>query len=293
MAERAPRLEGKVAIVTGAGSSGEGIGNGKAASILMAREGAKVLLVDQVEDRAKQTLEIIKSEGGEASTLSGDMTKLDDCERMAQAAIDRYGRVDILDNNVGISQRGTVVEVSEEDWDRVMTVNLKTMVLAGKAVIPRMIESGGGSIINISSIAGLRAHMSTPYTASKAGVIGLTISMAADHAQDNIRVNAIAPGLVYTPMVAPRMDDDLRQYRRNSAPMQVEGTGWDIGYAALFLASDEARWITGIVLPVDARAVRSAPGYVRSPMSHGRAREYAGERQRESCPMRNAGLAPR
>ena len=252
MVERAPRLEGKVAIITGAGSSGEGIGNGKAAAILMAREGARVLLVDQVEDRAKETLEIIKSEGGEASVFQGDMTKLDDCEAMAQAAIDRYGRVDILDNNVGISQRGTVVEVSEADWDRVMNVNLKTMVLAAKAVIPRMMQTGGGSIINISSIAGLRAHMSTPYTASKAGVIGLTISMAADHAQDNIRVNAIAPGLVYTPMVAPRMDDDLRQYRRNSAPMQVEGTGWDIGYAALFLASEEARWITGIVLPVDA-----------------------------------------
>ena len=154
MAERAPRLEGKVAIITGAGSSGEGIGNGKAAAILMAREGARVLLVDQMEDRAKETLEIIKSEGGEASTIAGDMTKLDDCEHMAQAAIDRYGRVDILDNNVGISQRGTVVEVSEEDWDRVMTVNLKTMVLAAKAVIPRMIETGGGSIINISSIAG-------------------------------------------------------------------------------------------------------------------------------------------
>ena len=136
MAERAPRLEGKVAIITGAGSSGEGIGNGKAAAILMAREGAKVLLVDQVEARAQETLEIIKSEGGEASVFQGDMTRLGDCEQMAQAAIDRYGRVDILDNNVGISQRGTVVEVSEEDWDRVMNVNLKTMVLAAKAVIP-------------------------------------------------------------------------------------------------------------------------------------------------------------
>ena len=266
MVERSPRLAGKVAIVTGAGSSGQGIGNGKAAAILFAREGAKVLLADQHEDRARETLEIIQQEGGEASTFQGDMTSLDDCQRMAQAALDRYGRIDILDNNVGISQRGTVVEVSEADWDKVMAVNLKSMVLAAKAVIPPMIETGGGSIINIASIAGLRAHLSTPYTASKAGVIGLTISMAADHAQDNIRVNAIAPGLVYTPMVAPRMDDDLRQYRRNAAPLQVEGTGWDIGYAALFLASDEARWITGIVLPVDAGLCAVHPG-TYSPMS--------------------------
>ena len=260
MAERAPRLEGKVAIVTGAGSSGEGVGNGKAASILFAREGAKVLLVDFMEDRAQETADIIKKEGGVASVFQGDMTKLDDCEQMAQAAMERYGRVDVLDNNVGVSQRGTVVEVSEEDWDRVMTINLKTMVLASKAVIPRMVQTGGGSIINISSIAGLRAHSSTPYSASKAGVIGLTFSMAADHALENIRVNAIAPGLVYTPMVAPRMDDDLRQYRRNAAPMQSEGTGWDIGYAALFLASDEARWISGIVLPVDAGLCAVHPG---------------------------------
>ena len=266
MAGRDPRLEGKVAIVTGAGSSGAGVGNGKAAAILMAREGARVLLVDQAAARAQETLEIIQGEGGEASVFQGDMTRLADCEAMAQAAVDRYGRVDILDNNVGISQRGTVVEVSEADWDRVMTVNLKTMVLAAKAVIPRMMATGGGSIINIASIAGLRAHLSTPYTASKAGVIGLTISMAADHARDNIRVNAIAPGLVYTPMVAPRMDDDLRQYRRNAAPMQVEGTGWDIGYAAVFLASDEARWITGVVLPVDAGLCAVHPG-TYSPMS--------------------------
>ena len=260
MVERTPRLEGKVAIVTGAGSSGEGIGNGKAAAILFAREGAKVLLVDFVEDRAAETLAIIKEEGGEASVFQGDMTKTGDCQRMVEATMDLYGRLDILDNNVGISQRGTVVEVSEEDWDRVMTVNLKTMVLASKASIPRMIESGGGSIINISSIAGLRAHSSTPYTTSKAGVIGLTISMAADHAMDNVRVNSIAPGLVYTPMVAPRMDDDLRQSRRAAAPMQTEGTGWDIGYAALFLASDEARWISGVVLPVDAGLLTVHPG---------------------------------
>jgi len=260
MADRPPRLEGKVAIVTGAGSSGEGVGNGKAASILFAREGAKVLLVDFQEDRARETLDIIHEEGGVASTLQGDMTKIDDCERMAQTAMERYGRVDILDNNVGISQRGTVVEVSEEDWDKVMTVNLKTIMLASKATIPHIIASGGGAIINIASIAGLRAHSSTPYTTSKAGVIGLTFSMAADHAADNIRVNVIAPGLVYTPMVAPRMNDDLRQFRTDAAPLKTEGTGWDVGYAALFLASNEARWITGICLPVDAGLTSVHPG---------------------------------
>ena len=267
MVDRPPRLEGKVAIVTGAGSSGEGVGNGKAASILFAREGAKVLLVDFQEDRARETLQMIQEEGGVASTIQGDMTKLEDCERMAEAAMERYGRVDILDNNVGISQRGTVVEVSEEDWDRVMTVNLKTIMLASKATIPRIIASGGGgAIINISSIAGLRAHTSTPYSTSKAGVIGLTFSMAADHAADNIRVNAIAPGLVYTPMVAPRMNDDLRRYRTQAAPLKTEGTGWDVGYAALFLASDEARWITGVCLPVDAGLTAVHPG-TYSPMS--------------------------
>ena len=252
MPERRPRLEGKVAIVTGAGSSGEGIGNGKATAVLFAREGAKVLLVDLVKDRAEETLAMIQVEEGEASVIQADVTNGDDCRRMVDAAMDRYGRVDILDNNVGISQRGTVVDVSEEDWDRVMTVNLKTMVLASKAAIPRMIESGGGAIINISSIAGLRAHSSTPYSTSKAAVIGLTMSMAADHAGDNVRVNAIAPGLVYTPMVGPRMTAELREQRKNAAPMRTEGTGWDVGYAALFLASDEARWITGVVLPVDA-----------------------------------------
>ena len=261
MAERPPRLEGKVAIVTGAGSSSEGIGNGKAASILFAREGAKVLLVDLQEDRARETLQMIQEEGGVASTLQGDMTKLEDCQRMADTAMERYGRVDILDNNVGIAGGGTVLEVSEEDWDRVMTVNLKSMMLASKATIPHMIASGGGgSIINITSIAGLKANSMTPYSTSKAGIIGLTFSMAADHAADNIRVNAIAPGLVYTPMVAPYISDALRQYRTAAAPLNSEGTGWDVGYAALFLASDEARWITGICLPVDAGLTSVHPG---------------------------------
>ena len=216
MYEHKPRLNGKVAIITGAGSSGPGVGNGKAAALLFAREGAKVLLVDSVIDRAQETLEVIQEEGGEASVFEANVINDSDCQQMVDACIDRYGRLDILDNNVGISRRGTVLDISEADWDHVMAVNVKSIVLCSKYAIPRMVETGGGSIINISSIAGLRAHSSTPYTTSKAAVIGLTMTMAADHGPDGVRVNCIAPGLVYSPMVAPRMDDDLRQVRRLS-----------------------------------------------------------------------------
>jgi NAD(P)-dependent dehydrogenase (short-subunit alcohol dehydrogenase family) len=252
MAEGKGRLEGKVAIVTGAGSSGPGVGNGKATAILFAREGAKVLLVDAFQERAEETLGLIRNEGGEASVFRADMIKASDCAGMVEEAVSRYGRLDILDNNVGISQRGTVLEVSEEKWDQVMAVNVKTIVLASRYAIPAMKKAGGGSIINISSIAGIRAGGTTPYSASKAAVIGLTFSMAADHGRDGIRVNCIAPGLVYTPMVAPLMDEELRERRKIAAPLGTEGTGWDVAWAAVFLASDESRWITGVVLPVDA-----------------------------------------
>ena len=258
MPER-PRLEGKVAIVTGAGSSGPGIGNGKATSLLFAREGAKVLLVDATLERAEETQRMIQEEGGEASVFEADMTNRDDCQAMADAAVERYGRLDILDNNVGMSMRGTVVDVSEDDWDRIIAVNVKSMIFASGAAIPYMIKSGGGSIINISSIAGLRAHSQTPYTTTKTAVIGLTFSMAADHGKDNIRVNCIAPGMLHTPMTAPRMNDEQREQRKSAAPLGTEGTGWDVGWAAVFLASEEARWITGIVLPVEAGLTVTSP----------------------------------
>ena len=253
MARGSRRLEGKVAIVTGAGSSSPGVGNGRATAILFAREGAKVLLVDVVEERAEETLSLIREDGGEASVFRADVIRADHCQRMVEAAVERYDRLDILDNNVGIIRRGSVIEVSEEDWDVVMEVNVKSIVLASRYAIPKMSESGGGSIINISSIGGMRAtHRSTPYGASKAAIIGLTFSMAADHGQDNIRVNCIAPGLVYTPMVAPNMNDDLRRQRREAAPLGSEGTAWDVAWAAVYLASEEARWVTGTVIPVDA-----------------------------------------
>ena len=258
------RLAGKVAIVTGAGSSGKVIGNGKATAILFAREGAKVLCADAVEDRARKTVEAVLKEGGTASAVRADVSKAADCKAMVQAAVERYGRLDILDNNVGISVRADVLEVAEEQWDRVMAVNVKSIMLTSKYAIPHMIRSGGGSIINISSIAGLRANQSTPYSTSKAAVVGMTRSMAGDHGRQGIRVNCIVPGLVYGPMVAPRMDEALRERRREAAPLGTEGTAWDVAWAAVFLASDEARWITGVALPVDAGLL------VMSPVTHAR-----------------------
>ena len=260
MAERSPRLEGKVAIVTGAGASGEIMGNGKATAILFAREGAKVLLVDNQEDRAAQTLETITAEGGEASVFAADVSRADDCEAMVQTAVQRYERLDILHNNVGIGGSGTVLEVSEEDWDRVMTVNVKSMMLTSKFAIPEMISSGGGgSIVNISSISAVRPRGLTAYSVSKGGVIALTQAMAIDHAPDGVRVNCIMPGPVYTSMVARNMTDERRETRRAASPLGVEGSGWDIGYAGLFLASDEARWITGVILPVDGGVTIASP----------------------------------
>ncbi len=259
MAERRPRLEGKVAIITGAGSSGTGIGNGKATAVLFAREGAKVLLVDALIERAEETLIMIRDEGGEASVFQADVTKASDCQGMVEAAVEHYGRLDILDNNVGISRGETVVDVSEEQWDQIMTVNVKSVMLASKYAIPKMIEGGGGAIINMSSIAGMRALSRTPYSASKGAIIALTKSMAADHGRDNIRVNTIAPGLVYTPMVAPRMTEEVREERRLASPLQTEGTAWDVAWAAVYLASDEARWVTGVVLPIDAGLTITTP----------------------------------
>lgn len=256
------RLAGKVAVVTGAGSRGEGVGNGKAAAILFAREGAQVLCADQVASRAEETVVAISGEGGTASVFECDVSRTEDCQRLAAAAVERYGRLDILQNNVGIPSNQSLDEITEDAWDHVMAVNVKSMVLAAQAVVPHMLANGAGSIINISSIAGLRAYppRSTAYTTSKAAVVGLTLALAGQLGGKGVRVNCIAPGQVFTPLVAERLDAQGRQRRATSGLIKDEGSAWDIGWAAVYLASDEARWVTGQVLTIDAGITITIPG---------------------------------
>ena len=254
-------LAGKVAIVTGGGAAGDGIGNGRAASILLGRSGTAVLVVDRDEGLAKRTADMISGEGGKASALSVDVTDEAQCAAMAREAVARYGRLDFLVNNVGIGSRGSVVDEKPDTWRRVMQVNVETMFLASKATIPEMIRTAkGGAIVNISSISALRPRGLTTYSASKGAVIALTRAMAVDHGPDGIRVNCVAPGPVYTPMVyAGGMTPAARDQRRRASVLGVEGTGWDIGQAVRFLLSGHARYITGHVLVVDGGATLVGP----------------------------------
>ena len=254
-------LEGKVAIVAGGGAAGDGIGNGRAAAILLARADARVLVVDRSLDLAEGTVRVIASEGGEAAAHEAELTDESQCASMVEAALARFGRVDVLDNNVGIASVDTVTGETRSRWERVMQVNVEAMFLTAKHTIPAMIESGdGGAIVNISSIAALRPRGMTAYSTSKAAVVGLTRAMAVDHARDGIRVNCIAPGPVYTPMVyADGMSDEAREQRRKYSLLGIEGTGWDIGRAVVFLASGWARYITGQTLVVDGGGTLGGP----------------------------------
>jgi len=247
----AGRLTGKVAIVTGAGSRGDGFGTGRAAAVLFARQGARVLVVDRDLDAAAQTVELISRDGGVAEAHQADVTDEQMCRAMAARAVELWGRLDVLDNNVGITGAGTVLDGDWRLWDTVMAVNVTSVALASAAALP-FLSRQGGSIINLASIAAFRPHGITPYSTSKGAVIALTRSMAVDHAGAGVRVNCIAPGPLYTPMVyAGGMSPELREQRKNASPLRVEGTGWDVAHAAVFLASDESGYITGIVLPVD------------------------------------------
>src|SRR5262245_1041273 len=253
-------LAGKVAIVTGGGAAGDGIGNGRAAAILLAKAGTRVVVVDRDVALARRTVEMIESVKGEAIAVGADLTRAADCAAMVATAIDRFGRLDFLDNNVGIGSRGSILDESEESWRRLMQVNVDTMFLASRHAIPAMKRTGGGAIVNVSSISALRPRGLTAYSVPQGAVIALTQAMAVDHGPDAIRVNCVAPGPVYTPMVySGGMSQAVRDRRRQASVLGREGTGWDIGHAVRFLLSDHARYITGHVLFVDGGTTLTAP----------------------------------
>ncbi|KAM0485205.1 hypothetical protein ACHAPX_001189 [Trichoderma viride] len=255
------RLDGKVAIVTGAGSLGDGLGNGRATSLLLAEAGATVLCVDLGLDEARRTAEMIVQEGGKADFICADVRSEDDCEAIVTAAKTNFGRLDILINNVGImGAEGTAVDADVDEWFQGMTINVTSMVLMAKYAIPLMLKNepgdGGirGSIVNMASIAGLQGgspHLL--YPTSKGAVVNMTRAMAYQHGHQGIRVNCVCPGFLYTPMVAgDGMSDEIRDQRRRQGLLKTEGNAWDCAAAVRFLASDEARWITGTAMTVDA-----------------------------------------
>jgi NAD(P)-dependent dehydrogenase (short-subunit alcohol dehydrogenase family) len=265
MAERAGRVEGKVAIVTGAGSTpGPGVGTGKATAIVLAREGASVLCVDLHAERAEETKAVIESEGGKAEVFAGDCTKAAACEAMVGAAVESFGTVDILVNNIGLASLGTVVDTTEEAWDRALDINLRTAFLSSKYAVPVMAAQGAGSIVMMSSISAVRGDGTLAYSAAKGALLAMTVDMAYSHGRQGIRVNAIAPGHITTPMVhsvqqpGPRAEF-MDTMRSQAGLLGTPGTGWDVGWAACFLASDEARWVTGTLLPVESGVLSVTP----------------------------------
>ena len=260
-------LADKVAIVTGGGAAGDGIGNGRAAAILLARAGTRVLVVDREIELAERTVAMIAEEGGEAVAFAADISDDAQAAAMVTTAVERFGRLDFLDNNVGIDARGSVLETDPSAWRKVMQINVETMYLASRHAIPAMIKTaGGGAIVNISSISALRPRGLTAYTTSKGAVIALTRAMAVDHGKDGIRVNCVAPGPMYTPMVYARgMSAAARDQRRRASVLGVEGTGWDVGYAVRFLLSSHARYITGQTLVVDGGATLVGPARAPDP----------------------------
>jgi NAD(P)-dependent dehydrogenase (short-subunit alcohol dehydrogenase family) len=257
----ADRVKEKVAIVTGAGSIGPGWGNGKAAAVLYAREGAKVFAIDCNLAAVEETKAIIDQEGGECTIQQVDVSESSQVKAMVEECMETYGRIDILHNNVGIVEVGGPVEISEENWDNLMAINVKGMFLTCKYCIPYMEQQGGGAIVNISSIAAIRhiGYPSVSYNASKGAVNQLTQNIAIQYADKGIRANCVLPGLMNTPLVTKAHKDTygdgdvekMIKRRDDMCPMKKMGDAWDVAYAALFLASDEAKYITGANLVVD------------------------------------------
>lgn len=253
------RLKDKIALVFGAGSAGEGWGNGKAAAVAYAREGARVVAVDLSLEAAESTCRVIGEEGGEAMALAADVVDGEQIGAIVERTMERFGRIDILHNNVGINLPGGAADATEESWHRVMNVNVTGTFLTCKAVLPVMARQSAGAIVNISSIAAIRwtGYPYISYYASKAAVNHFTRALAVEYADRGIRANTIMPGLMDTPHIYQQVSgyhdsvDEMRAKRDAIPPMKRQGTGWDIAWASVFLASDEARYITGVELAVD------------------------------------------
>jgi NAD(P)-dependent dehydrogenase (short-subunit alcohol dehydrogenase family) len=256
------QLDGMVAIVTGGGSLASGIGNGRAAAVLLAEAGARVLIVDMVAERMEETRDLIRSRGADCIAVTADVSRPEDCARVVDTAVSQWGRLDILVNNVGTAgPPGTVVDVDIDAWNACISTNVTSMMLMSRFAIPHMVRSGGGSIVNVTSVCGITAiHPAIAYSTTKGAILNFTRSMAASHGPDGIRVNAVAPGFVHTPIVyAQGLDEEGREQRRLMSPLRTEGTGWDVGEAILFLASARAKWITGVTIPVDAGLTATIP----------------------------------
>jgi NAD(P)-dependent dehydrogenase (short-subunit alcohol dehydrogenase family) len=251
------KLDGQVAIVTGAGSSGPGFGTGKAISVLFAHQGAKVVLVDMYEDRATETLRLIEKDGGQAEVVIADLSDATAAQQVVDEAVSHFGTVNILVNNAAIAEWGDILNTSLELYQRTIAVNLTAPFMLSKAVIPLMLQAGGGSIINITSIVAIRGTgaQQPAYAASKAGLIGLMTNLADTFGTKGIRVNAIAPGIIKTPMrdaVVQKTGPEMRKVgMEERTALGKEGDAWDVARAALFLAGPDGRYITGVHLPVD------------------------------------------
>lgn len=255
------RLQGKVAIVVGGGQTpGETVGNGRATALLFAREGARVLVADRRLASAEETASAIREAGGDAVASEVDATRSDDCAAMVRGCVERWGRIDVLHNNVGIGDGdASVIHIREEAWDHIFAVNLKTVLLACQHTLPVMREQGVGAVINVSSIAATCAHPLVAYKTSKAAVNALTEQLAISNAQHGIRVNAIMPGMMNTPMAIEGISqalgipkEKLIAERDARVPLgRKMGSAWDVAHAALYFASDDAGFVTGVVMPVD------------------------------------------
>lgn len=246
-------LEGRTAIVTGAGAQHSGIGNGRAAAVLLARAGARVVLVDEFADRLEETIDLIAQVGGECIPIAADVTDATACRGIVEASMERFGSVDVLVNNVGVG--GPIEDVVDLDVDafkRLFDINVTSMVLMAKYSIPHMRAARRGSIVNVSSIGGAISHPRPGYAVTKGASLPLTRSMAVTHGPEGIRVNAVVPGIIHTPMVtAMGLSDEGRRQRIDMSPLRIEGTGWDVAEAVLFLAGERSRFISGISLTVD------------------------------------------